>query len=147
MRYETVESVDHRRVHRAARLVARPEHEVVDQQLGATVEELRQGALPFVRVEAVLLLDRQPGKLTSLAGELVAAASVLLLLGEQLVAYRLPLLGRHDRVLPCCEMISHWLSSSSSNSPPGSAASTHRRSRERQMDSPTRISLSRPEAG
>jgi hypothetical protein len=66
---------------------------VVDQQLGATVKELRQGPLTLVRVQAVLLLDRQPGKFTSLASQLVAATRVLLLLGEQRIAYGLPLIG------------------------------------------------------
>jgi hypothetical protein len=66
---------------------------VVDEQLGATVEELGQGPLSVVRVEDVVVTDRQPGKLASLAGELVAVTGVRLLLGEELVACRLPFLG------------------------------------------------------
>ena len=109
VRQEPVEAVDHRRVHRVAGLVARPEHEVVDQELGATVKQLRQGPLTVVRVQAVLLLDRQPGKLTSLARQLVALTGVLLLQGEQLIACGLPFLGGHGRVGLRCELISHWL--------------------------------------
>jgi hypothetical protein len=44
------------------------EHEVVDEQLGAAVEELGQGLLPVVRLEDVLLLDRDPGQLLAPAG-------------------------------------------------------------------------------
>ena len=41
--------------------VVRAEHEVVDEQLRAPVEQLGQGLRPLVRLEVVLLLDRHPG--------------------------------------------------------------------------------------
>src|SRR5437762_9947997 len=75
------------------------EHEVVDEQLGAPVEELGQGLLPFVRLEDVLLLDRYPGQLLAPAGELVALPYVLLLALEELHAGGKPLLSRSDLVL------------------------------------------------
>jgi hypothetical protein len=46
---------------------------VVDEQLGATVEELRQRPRALVGVEPVLLLDRNPRQLAALPGELVAS--------------------------------------------------------------------------
>ena len=64
----------HRRAGRAARLVARPEHEVVDEQLRAPVEELRQRLRPVVGLEPVLLVDPDPRQLAALPGELVAAS-------------------------------------------------------------------------
>jgi hypothetical protein len=67
---------------------------VVDEQLRASVEELGQGLGPVVGLEAVLLLDRHPGKLPPLPREFVAATGELLLLREQLVSFRLPLLLR-----------------------------------------------------
>jgi hypothetical protein len=73
------------------------EHEVVDEQLGAAVEELGQRLLPVVRLEDVLLLDRHPGQLLAPAGELVALPHVLLLGVEQLAPGRQPLLSRPCR--------------------------------------------------
>jgi hypothetical protein len=67
VRHEAVEAI----VDRAPRLAARSEHEVVDQELRAAVEELGQGPRPFVGVEQVLLLDRDPGQLAALASQLV----------------------------------------------------------------------------
>jgi hypothetical protein len=83
----------------AGGLVARPEHEVVDEQLGAAVEELRQGLRAVVGVEAVLLLDPQPRQLAALPGQLVAHPGVLLLALQQLLAGSRPLLATHDLVL------------------------------------------------
>src|SRR5262249_35024894 len=73
---------------RAPALVVRPEHEVVDEQLRAAVEQLGQRSRALLGLEAVLLLDRHPGELASLPSKLVAAPGVLLLLGEQLVPSR-----------------------------------------------------------
>ena len=61
------------------RLVARPEHEVVDQQLGATVEELRQGPLTPRRCLGGIPSRREAGEATSLASEFVPLTSVVLL--------------------------------------------------------------------
>jgi hypothetical protein len=44
-------------------LVARAEHEVVDHEMRAAVEQLRQRACAVVGVELVLLLDSGPGQL------------------------------------------------------------------------------------
>src|SRR4051812_39397665 len=75
------------------------EHEVVDEQLGAPVEELRQGLLPVVRLEDILVLDRYPWQLLAPAGELVALPHVLLLGVEQLAPRRQPLLAGSCPVL------------------------------------------------
>src|SRR2546423_484399 len=80
----------------AAGLVRRAEHEVVDEQLRATVEELGERLRPRLGFEAVVLLDRHPGKLPPLPRELVAATGELLLLREQFLARCLPLLPGSD---------------------------------------------------
>jgi hypothetical protein len=77
----------------------RAEHEVVDQQLRAPVEELGQRLRPVLGLEAVVLLDRDPRQLLPLPGELVASAGELLLLGEEFDAGGQPLLARPYRVL------------------------------------------------
>jgi hypothetical protein len=78
------------------------EHEVVDEQLGAAVEELGQGLPPAVRLEDVLLLDRHPGQLLARAGELVALPHVVLLALEELAAGGKPFLSRPHFVLRHC---------------------------------------------
>src|SRR5439155_27231053 len=93
------ERVRYRGADRAACLEGRSEHEVIDQQLSAAVEEVGQGLRALLGLEAVLLLDRDPGQPAPLLGQLVAPAGELLLLLQQLVALRLPLVLRADPVL------------------------------------------------
>ena len=75
------------------------EHEVVYEQLRAAVEEIGERLRAVLGLEPVVLLDRDPGQLAPLAGQLVAAPDELLLLLQQLVALGLPLLLRADPVL------------------------------------------------
>ena len=82
VREHAVEAVRRRRAGRAARRVVRPEHEVVDDELRAAVEQLRQRAFAILGVEAVLLLQRDPRELTALPGDIVAEPRVLLLANE-----------------------------------------------------------------
>jgi hypothetical protein len=81
-----------------AGLVARAEHEVVDEQLRAPVEQLEERLVAIVRVEAVLLLHRYTRQLASLPRDLVAEPGVLLLTGEQLLACGEPLFAGSDPV-------------------------------------------------
>src|SRR6266702_4291309 len=93
-----VEAVRGERAPRTARirpaLDRRAEHEVVDEQLRATVEEVDQRLRPVVGLEAVVLLDRDPGQRLPPAGELVAPAGELLLLSQELGPRSEPLLAR-----------------------------------------------------
>src|ERR671923_2156142 len=84
---------------RAARRVLRPEHEVVDEELRAPSEEVRERGAAFVGLEAVVLVDPDPRKLLPLPRELVAPPGQLLLGLEQLEPRREPLLVRSRRVL------------------------------------------------
>src|SRR5439155_16807202 len=93
------DGVCHRRAGRAACLVARAEHEVVDEQLTAAVEQVRKRARAVVGVEAVLLLESNPRQLASLPRQLVTHAGVLLLTYEQIVTGSCPLLAVYDLVL------------------------------------------------
>jgi hypothetical protein len=96
---ETVEGVGDRRAGRAPRVVFRPEHEVVDEQLRASGEELRQRLRPLVGLKGVLLLEPHPRKLQPLPRELVASSRQLLLPLQQLDPRLQPILSRSDRVL------------------------------------------------
>src|ERR671936_2487277 len=106
VREQAVDAVGHRRAGRATGLVARAEHEVVDEQLGSCIEELDQRLLAVVRVEAILLLHPPPGELASLPRELVAEPGVLLFADEQLLACGEPFFACPDVV------ISHFFSPS-----------------------------------
>jgi hypothetical protein len=72
---------------------------VVDDQLVAAVEELRQRARAVVGVEPVLLLESDPGQLAPQTRQLVAQSGLLLLAGEQFLAGGKPLLTCSDPVV------------------------------------------------
>src|SRR5215207_6616335 len=70
--------------------VPEAEHEVVDEQLRAAVEELGKRLRPLVGLEDVLLLDRNPRQIPAPAGELIALAHIRLLGIEQLTPFGEP---------------------------------------------------------
>jgi hypothetical protein len=63
----------------AAFVPPRAEREVVDQQLRAAAEQLRQRRRAIVSVEDVFLIHPYPGQFVASSGELVAATSKFLL--------------------------------------------------------------------
>jgi hypothetical protein len=77
------------------------EHEVVDKQLRASTEQIKQRLLSFVRVENVFLVNRHPWQLLPAARHLVAATGELFLCLEQVQARREPLLAGSDLVQSC----------------------------------------------
>jgi hypothetical protein len=72
---------------------------VVDEQLTAAVEQLRQRARALVGFEAVLLVDRDPWQLAPLPRQVVTQAGVLLFADEQLLAGISPFCAVHDLVI------------------------------------------------
>jgi len=74
-----VEVIGQTRATRASRLVRRAEHQVVDEELRASIEQLGERLLPFLGVEGVLLLHRDPGQLHSLLRQLLVDAGQFLL--------------------------------------------------------------------
>src|SRR6266511_4369269 len=85
-----------RKEHIGPALDGRAEHEVVDEELRAPVEEPDQGLRSVLGLEAVVLLHRDPRQRLPLPGELVAAAGELLLLCQQRGAGAQPLRARPD---------------------------------------------------
>src|SRR2546423_4376034 len=81
-----------------AELVIGPEHDVVGEELRAAVEELGERALPVIGVELVLLLHRDPGKLTSLLCRLLAELRVIGLELRKFIASYPPFLAGSDRL-------------------------------------------------
>jgi len=72
---------------------------VIGEQLRSAVEELRQRLRPRVGLEVVLLLDRDPRRLSPLLREFFAQAGQLLFALEQFVAGGEPLFTGSDFVL------------------------------------------------
>src|SRR4051794_39457331 len=68
---------------RAAGLPVGTEHEVVDDELTSTIEQIGQRPSSTRRFEFVRLLHALPGKLAALPADLVAQPRELLLFGEE----------------------------------------------------------------
>src|SRR5947208_2283121 len=69
---EPVEAVCDRRTGRTARRVLRSEHEMVNEQLGTTLEEVCQQGAPFVGIESVVFADSNPWQFLPPPRQLVA---------------------------------------------------------------------------
>src|SRR5262245_14390384 len=82
-----------------AELVVGPEHDVVCEQLRASVEQLDEGLLPVLGVEPIILVDGDPREPTAPLGYLLAELGVLILELAKLIASRPPLLAGSNRVL------------------------------------------------
>ncbi len=81
---------------RAPVVPLRVEHEVADDELAATVEEVEQGRSSVRTFEAVVLLDFLHRQSTSICGELVAFVREGLLLDEERFPSSQELFGRRD---------------------------------------------------
>src|SRR5438105_4547120 len=81
------------------------EHDVVGEQLRAAVEELGKGLLAVLGVELVLLVDRDPREIETLALDLLVSLRLLGLKLCELAPSRLPFVAGSDLVL------SHLISS------------------------------------
>jgi hypothetical protein len=79
---EVADLVDEHGAAVAARLLVRPEHEVVEEQLPTALEEVHQGRLAGRAVEDVVLVHPDPRQPATLGGERVACPGGLLLLGK-----------------------------------------------------------------
>src|SRR6185437_12288003 len=86
-----IEVVGPERAALAADIVLRGEHEVVDDQLAAAVEEVGQRFVAVGAVEDVVVLDRFPGQRMPLPRQPVPRPGELLLLREELLARLEPL--------------------------------------------------------
>src|SRR5204862_8262594 len=80
-----------RRARRTPRRVVGPEHEVVDEELRAPSEEVRQRGAPLVGLEPILLVDPDPRQRLPPPRQFVAAPRELLLTLEQLAPRYEPL--------------------------------------------------------
>src|SRR6185437_1081769 len=93
MNGKAVEAVGDRRAGRAARLVVRPEHEMVDEELRAPAEEVLERRAPLIGLEAIVLVDAHPGQRLTSQRQLVAAPRQLLFRREEIEPRGEPLLA------------------------------------------------------
>jgi len=94
-----VEAVRPERAVRAAFVPGRIEHEVVDEELAAAVEEAGERLLAVGAVENVFLVDGLPWEVTALPAQVVAEPCELLLLDQQRLAGVDPFVMAHNCVL------------------------------------------------
>ena len=87
------------RTARAAILPVRREHEVIDDQSPAALEQLAERLPAGWRVEGIGLVDRRPGQRATLLDDPGAQLGELLFLGQQGLAGREPLYAGNDVVL------------------------------------------------
>src|SRR5204862_1163521 len=83
-----------------------PEHEVIDEELRASSEEISEGSCALVGLEAVLLVDSKPGQLLPRLRQFVAPPRQRLLGLEQLQPGRQPLFTGSGLVIGHCFSLS-----------------------------------------
>src|SRR5262249_35460871 len=99
MHDKPVEAVRDRGTGRAAGSVVRPEHEMIDEELRAAAEEIRQRGVAFVGLESILLVDPNPWQFLTPLRQLVPPSRQLLLRLKQVDARCEPLLACPGLVL------------------------------------------------
>src|SRR5205814_7689717 len=70
----------------------RLEHEMIDEELRAYPDKIREGCFSFIGLESVILVDSNPGQFLPPPSQLVAAPRQFLLGLEQLPPGRQPLI-------------------------------------------------------
>jgi len=93
MRDDSRHMIRQERAADAALFPVRAEHEVVDDQLAASVEQIGECFCALRRVERIGLVDLHPRQFAAFAREFVARAHVGFLLGEERPAGREPFLS------------------------------------------------------
>src|SRR2546429_9842611 len=83
MRSDAVEVVGPEGAAAAADLPVRTVHEVVDDELAALAEEIREHFLAILALEDVFLLDPLPRQVAALTAELITTTGELIFRGEK----------------------------------------------------------------
>src|SRR6476620_5571296 len=99
MQCRAVEMIGEKGAARAAFAPIRTEHEVIDDQLAASVEEIAENLLPRRRVEDIVLFEFDPGQCAPLSAELIAGLGERLLVCEMRLPRRDPFVAGYDLVL------------------------------------------------
>src|SRR5262249_60672928 len=105
---EMADLVDEHRAAVAACVLIRPEHEVVEEQLSATLEDFEQRGLAVRTVEDVALVDSDHRQRATLGRERVSCPGGFLLLRKECGTCGLPLLRGDDRGKPHPRVPMSW---------------------------------------
>jgi len=98
MREDAVDVIDRERAADALRDRTRSHHEVLDEQLAATIEQAGQCHFAVRRIENVFLLHFDPWQVAALPRELIAQPGELFLFAQELRSARQPFFAADDRV-------------------------------------------------
>src|SRR6185437_9638870 len=90
---DAVEPIGDARARRTARGVVGAEHEVIDEELRPSAEQVRQRRASGVGLELIVLVDADPGQRLPLPRELVATAGQFLFGLQQVESSRQPFLS------------------------------------------------------
>src|SRR5262249_3956767 len=112
-----VDMVGPERAAHAAFLPSRPEHEMLDDQLAASAEEVGERLLSVGSVEHVSLLDLHPRQLAPLGAQAIAQPGEFLLPAQMLLAGNEPLVSGHDAMVRHGSL-SGWGCGSAFSAPP-----------------------------
>src|SRR2546426_6668407 len=94
-----VDMIGQERAAPAALLPPRTEHEMIDDQLAASLEEVSERLLALRPVEHIRFFDLDPGQVAPLGTQLIAQPGEFLLLDQELLARGEPLVSRYDSVV------------------------------------------------
>ena len=94
----SIEAVCDCRAGYAAGLVVRSEHEVIDKELRASLEQVRQRHAAPLGLERIVLVDRNPRQILPPLRQFVTAARMNLLVLKQRETGLKPFLARSDNV-------------------------------------------------
>lgn len=98
MHKRSIEMIREERAARASSLPIRTEHEVIDDQLAAAIEEIGKRFPAGRRIENIVFLDLHPGQGHALRIDAIAQMRCLLLAGKQLTAGLQPYVSGNDLV-------------------------------------------------
>src|SRR5262249_43799058 len=99
MRESAGDMIGQERATRATFYPSRAEHEMIDDQLAASVEEVGERFLAVRPLEDVLLVDLDPGQFAPLGAHPVAHPGKLFLVGQVEFARLEPFFSRYDFVV------------------------------------------------
>src|SRR6187402_2852838 len=99
MHQRTVHVIRYERAACASRFPVRPQHEVIHDQLAASVEELSERLWTIRRFERIALLDFHPRQRAAFFGERIACMCQRLLLGQVRLLRGKPFLLRNYQML------------------------------------------------
>jgi hypothetical protein len=99
VRQDSIDVIDFERAADALRLLPRRQHEVFDEKLAASVEQLGQRHFAIRPIENIFLVDLHPRQRPAFRGQLIAQPSQFLLPLEQISSRHQPYRRQNNLML------------------------------------------------